>query len=581
MRDTPRNNRFHRLRWLTAGLLLLLAAVLVTPLLLPATVARLALVYLFPAHTPDLGSATLTPAGKLRMHDLVLHDTGALAQQPLLTVREVEAAFSWTAVLSRQIRWIRAEEATIYARLTGPSPLSLLALFNDSSSDPMAEAQRNLLPLWIDTLNVEGLFHLEAGKGFTPATAEWPLTLRMTMSGDRLHPTRRFRVTIGAAGPVNEKIAKPPASAAPAPARSAEEGFSLQADFDMQPTAKETRVMVHHLAAGPVAVKIAADTLRQYAPNLPAELSGLLSTNLGALDLSGLVDIRPGEAIGFNGPLRLQDLSMRLPVGGNPALVLDRLTVAGHVESRLDRRSLTTLQVRQGALHWAALSYGNQAVYNLKMDWRIDDQKLKTERGEAQIFGGSLSGSLTWDLATHAMPQCDFQLKGINMHEALANLSPQHVDAEGHASGVLHLVRSPAAELSGSMALTFDEPGLLRIGEITEVRQMLIGNVGLELANLAMHDLQQYPFQEGRISLESSGENSQLQINFMRKSGIHTEVAPPRKEIVDGQEIQVRSLIVPTIDLTIPIEGTSLATILSLVSGVRPLIEAGREQPGK
>ena len=82
------------------------------------------------------------------------------------------------------------------------------------------------------------------------------------------------------------------------------------------------------------------------------------------------------------------------------------------------------------------------AVHDLEAAWRIDDQKLITERGAAQLFDGHIRGSLTWDLATHAMPQCDFQLKSINMHEALANLSPQHLDAEGHASGVLHLIRS-------------------------------------------------------------------------------------------------------------------------------------------
>ena len=131
------------------------------------------------------------------------------------------------------------------------------------------------------------------------------------------------------------------------------------------------------------------------------------------------------------------------------------------------------------------------------------------------------------------------------------------------------------------MALTFDEPGLLRIGEVAEVRQMLVGNVGLELANLAMHDLQQYPFKEGRVYLESVGENSQLKINFVRQPSLHTEVTPPRQAILNGQEVQVRSLVVPTIDLTIPIKGTSLATILSLISGVRPLIETSSEQSGK
>jgi len=62
----------------------------------------------------------------------------------------------------------------------------------------------------------------------------------------------------------------------------------------------------------------------------------------------------------------------------------------------------------------------------------------------------------------------------------------------------LHLSRNSVRELSGSVELTFDEPGILRIGEVAEVRQMLVGNVGLELANLAMYDLRQYPSRKVR-----------------------------------------------------------------------------------
>jgi len=570
----------HKLKWLIAGLFFLLTAIFVVPFLLPAPFARLVLVYMFPVHAPSLGSATLTPEGRLILHDLVLHDPETLGRQPLLMVREVEAVFDWTTVLSRQIRQIRAEEVTVYARLTGSPPLSLLSLFIPSSSTaPITEYQRNTLPLWIDTLNVQGLFHLEAEeKGFEPAMAEWPLTLQMTMSGDRLQPTRRFRVTVGKATSVYEKTPQSPADTVPA---SVEGAFAVRAEFDMQPATGDTRVIVHRLMAGPVALRITTETLRKYAPKLPAEFSGALSTTLGALDLSGQISIGPGGQKGFSGQLRVQDLSVRWPAGGNPALVLDRFTVAGHIESRLDRWMPATLQMRQGVLHWAALSYGTQTIHNLETAWHIDGQKLITERAAAQLFDGHIQGSLIWDFATHALPQCDFQLKSINMHKALTNLSPEHLDADGHASGVLHLIRNSEGKLSGSVELTFDEPGLLRIGEVAEVRQLLVGNVGLELANLAMYDLQRYPFKEGWVYLESSDENSQLKINFVRQPSHHTQVTPPHRATLNGQDVRVRSLVVPTIDLIIPIKGTSFADILSLISGVRPLLETSREPSGK
>jgi hypothetical protein len=217
------------------------------------------------------------------------------------------------------------------------------------------------------------------------------------------------------------------------------------------------------------------------------------------------------------------------------------------------------------------LRYGNNALYDFAASWHIDGQRLVADRCTARLFGGHISGAPTWDLATDAVPRCDFQIESINMHEALANVSPEHVDAEGSASGSLHLLRDPEGELSGYADLVFDGPGVLRVGEIEEVERMLAGNFGLDLANLAMHDLKQYPFREGRLYLESLGKNSQLKVKFVRQPRTEADVTPPRREVINGTEVWVGSLVVPTIDMTVPITGKSLAEILSVVSGVHPL----------
>jgi hypothetical protein len=96
-----------------------------------------------------------------------------------------------------------------------------------------------------------------------------------------------------------------------------------------------------------------------------------------------------------------------------------------------------------------------------------------------------------------------------------------------------------------------------------------------------MYDLRQYPFQEGKVYLESVDENTQLKIHFVRQHSRSTEVIPLPQGILHGEEARVRSLVVPTIDLTIPIRGITFADILSLISGVRPLIEINGEQSGK
>jgi hypothetical protein len=340
-------------------------------------------------------------------------------------------------------------------------------------------------------------------------------------------------------------------------------------------------VTLERLQARNAKASLAAEALRRYVPQLPGTVSGPLDTNFAALDVAGLIAVGQEDTLKFNGDIRLQDLSVHSPAGGNPAFALERLDVAGRVESRLDRWMPAALKVRDGVLQWAVLTYGNNAVNNLDASWRIDSHLLTADRCTAQIFGGHLSGALAWDLVAHALPRGDFQVKSISIHDALANLSPEYIDAEGKASGSLHLALSPQGELSGSVDLTFDGPGILRIGKIEEVKQMLVGNFGLDLANLAMHDLQRYPFQEGRLYLESAGTNSQLQIKFVRQPRTEAARTPPRKEVINGVEVWVGSLVVPTIDMTIPITGKSLAEILSLVSGVYPLGEAASERAGK
>ena len=152
-------------------------------------------------------------------------------------------------------------------------------------------------------------------------------------------------------------------------------------------------------------------------------------------------------------------------------------------------------------------------------------------------------------------------------------------DAQGRASGVLHLALAASGELSGHVDLAFDGPGILKIGEIEPVDRMLVGNFGLDLAKMAMRDLQQYPFKEGRVYLESSERNSGLKIRFVRQPRNDADARPPHKQIINGQEVWVGSLVVPTIDMTIPITGRSLAEVLSIVGGVRPVITAAGNQP--
>ena len=684
MSDQPEKRQVRRLRWIAAVCLLLLAAILMAPFLLTTQLVRLALGQVFPASHLSVGSAALSLSGTLVLHDLVLHDTGELAQQPMVTARKVDAAFGWAELLSRQIRRIHANGVTVYARPNGPSQLSLLDLFFERfPSGPAADSLRGMLPIWIDTLLVQGMIHLAPMRGFVSASADWPLALHMTMSGDRMDPSRQFRMAIGETRQLPEKIPATPFVAAPESPPGADAAFGLLMEVETQPAVGGTRVVVHRLVASQAALTIEPATLRQHLTKLPPELQGRIETSfrslwasgeldlqgpahgqqlvgslafagvrvrvpasssvglslddlagtakidtplppgpgttitierlhardtrasievdtlrhyttklptdlrspidahLGALDVSGLIGSGMGNTMEFSGNIRLHNLSARSPAGGTHAFALDGLTAVGSVESQLRPWAPAALKVREGVLRWATLSYNDQALNRLDATWRLDGQTLMIERVAAEIFDGYMSGLLAWDLSTHAMPRCNVQLNSINMHAVLANVSPEYLDAEGSASGFLLMVLSEGGELSGRLELAFDGPGILRIGEIEEVKQMLVGDVGLALANLALQDLQQYPFTEGRLSLESLGKNSELKIKFVRPPRNEADVTPPHKEIINGQEVWVGSVVVPSIDMTIPIRGKSLAEILSIVSGIRPLDEGASDQDGK
>jgi len=184
---------------------------------------------------------------------------------------------------------------------------------------------------------------------------------------------------------------------------------------------------------------------------------------------------------------------------------------------------------------------------------------LTFDRISAQIFGEEISGAPRMDLAAQALQGLDLRIKSIDAHQAVANISPAHLDAEGVVSGILHVESSGEGDLSGHADLSFDGPGILRIGQIDALQRMLAGSFGADTASLAMHDLERYPFMEGTLHLERAGLNSELKIHFVREIRTNADRMAPRKEIINGREVWVGPVVVPKIDLTIPIAVKSFA----------------------
>ena len=347
------------------------------------------------------------------------------------------------------------------------------------------------------------------------------------------------------------------------------------------PLGSLTAVSIDWLKASNSQATADVDAIRQYIAKLPSDLHGPVDASLAALSVSGRVHSADRSAAGFSGDIRIQDLSVASAPSQAHSFAVDRLTVAASVQSRLGRWAPEVLKARNGLLKFASAMYHNSAVNDFDASWQIEDHRLSADHLIAKIFDGQVSGAPAFDLITYAMPPRDFHIESIDMHQVLANLSPERVDAEGKASGVAHLAKDINGALSGSLNLSFDGPGVLKIGQVEEVKQMLVGNFGLSMGNLAMRDLQRYPFKQGAISLESLGANSQLKIKFVRQPRTRADVTTPHKEVINGREVMVGSLVVPSIDMTIPITGKSLSDILSMASGVHPTLQAAGRQPAK
>jgi hypothetical protein len=345
---------------------------------------------------------------------------------------------------------------------------------------------------------------------------------------------------------------------------------------DLDSFGRET-VNIDRLQIKNAAASVDLNMMRRYVAAIPLDLPGGVDSNLEQLDLAGNIAATSASGIGFSGNLRLQNFSAQAPLTGGNSFKLDRMTLAGSVDSQIDQWNPASTKVRDGTIKIAGLSYGSNSVANIDASWHDDGAIVACDRCAFDIFDGRILGAPAYNLATHEIPSRVVEIHSIDVHQALANLSPEHVDADGKASGTLHLAFSADGQLSGDVDLAFDGPGVLKIGDIQEVKQMLVGNVGMDLANLAMHDLQHYPFKEGSLHLESAGRNTLLKIKFLRQPKTAADSITPHKEIINGQAVMVGSLVVPVIDMTIPMTGQSLAEILALVSGVHPLIQTATE----
>jgi hypothetical protein len=156
--DSTISRRLRRSGWIAVAFLLLLTALVATPLLLTTRLANLALGRFLPDNRAHIGSASLSLTGRLILRDLVIHDSGVRAPQALATAREIDAGFGWRELFARKLGRIRANDVTLYARTDGHSQLSLIDLAYELWGPSTVS---RAWPFWIGTIEIHGRIRQE------------------------------------------------------------------------------------------------------------------------------------------------------------------------------------------------------------------------------------------------------------------------------------------------------------------------------------------------------------------------------------------------------------------------------------
>jgi hypothetical protein len=357
-----------------------------------------------------------------------------LARQPLVMAREIDAAFGWRELLSRQIRQIRAENVMVYVRSNGPSQLSLLdLLFELSKPRSSAASNRGRQPLWVGTLDVQGVVHLEAIRRFATANSDLPMRLQMSMSGARVDPSRHFLVVIGEVRQMTEEIPEKPRVTAIEPAPQVDVAFGLRADVETQPAAGGTRVIVHRLAASQADITIEADSLRQFVAALPREVQGSIETSVTNLWASGELD-PPGPANSkqLSGKLVFAGLRMRLPGSSRMMVRLDDLTGAAKIDTPLPPGPGTAVTIERLQARDAKASIEADTLRHYVVTLPADLQgRIETSLGNLSASGKlNLQQSTNRDHLAGSLAFSGLQVRITGSPQMMLNID----DLEGAAS---------------------------------------------------------------------------------------------------------------------------------------------------
>ena len=258
-------------------------------------------------------------------------------------------------------------------------------------------------------------------------------------------------------------------------------------------------------------------SLKELLPPLPPNLASIKEGAFLSLDkiaFTGRIE-HPLSGPIATGTFTINGLDFGAPAASSPPTLLN-LTFKGSIDTPLWPGDLEKIQISDGQLLAEKLTLGPNSATGISA-------ALSLDHGRASITQAALSfadGKLTGDAALTLPLKFDslhLHFTGVSQEPLSQNLYPDSFSAQGKISGNLSLARNADQTLTGSVDLTADQPGHLKVS-----RQAGLGSGIADTSGLI-----DYPYEKGATTLRDDAAGLHVQLDYSAAPARPNEITRP------------------------------------------------------
>lgn len=323
--------------------------------------------------------------------------------------------------------------------------------------------------------------------------------------------------------------------------------------------------------------------LAQLRPGQTPLFKGAADLGLDSLTLEGKVATTPTA---FAGKLEFAGLDAHATLAGGSTLELENLALSGPLALPLDSPALPDLLAHSSAnpltLAFDHFGYGQNTLDDFTACLILDKGKLSVgPDAQCAFAGGTITAAAEVDLLRPALMSATLKLKQIDQAIISQNMLPERFSAEGIVDGEISITRDPRDHLVGSIELTSDTAGRLKLDR--ELSQKLLAPAARAAAidagatlppsfdQIVTGQLANYPYTTGKLTARDSGEDLELMLNYTRvaltpgEPGYGVKVTVEGHDVLNNYPLHIKGLTLALAHYTVP-------EVLAKASGFAALI---------